>query len=113
MSRRGGAIIMRFEKEQQNASTLCQNNKRQAAVGAIRTFADRGSRDLPDHPRCLGKHLMHPSLGLLLALLLYAASVATVGLFFKSQLDECRFPRCLLCAMWSIQCATRLQPCSW
>lgn len=60
-----------------------------------------------------GQHPMHPSLSLLLALLLYAASVATVGLFFKSQLDECRFTDCVLCASWSIQCATRLQPCSW
>jgi hypothetical protein len=37
---------------------------------------------------------MQPSLGILIALLLYAASVATVGLYFKSQLNECRFANC-------------------
>jgi hypothetical protein len=51
---------------------------------------------------------MHPSLGLLLALLLYAASVATVGLFFKSQLDECRFPP--LCIERDVEYSMRNTP---
>jgi hypothetical protein len=68
------------EKKQQQ-----QQQQQQQQKSSESTLANRVKRH-----HCLRTRAMHLSLSLLLGLLFYAASVAFVGLHFKTQLDECR-----------------------